>query len=184
MPIKVSEVISAAAQLVGRDDLSFKAQKGTDDREIDLLLECFHFIESEIALEYLPLRCSERLSAADGKVDLSAFSKAPLEVLSVRSLSGMGIPFSLFADHLEVEGKAEEVEVFYAYAPAKKAIGDDCELPEKMTVRLLSLGVAAEFLIAHGLYTEGASFSGRYREALAAAVRVRRKLVLPPRRWV
>ncbi len=184
MPIRVSEVLAAAAQLVGRDDLANGVGAAKEDAEITLLCECFHFIESEIALEYFPLKKTERVKVTEGKVEFSAFSKVPLEVLSVRSPSGMGIPFSVYEDHIAVGTKEGEADISYAYAPSRKGKEDASELPERATLSLLSHGVAAEFLLAHGSFAEAAVFETKYREALASAFRTRRaKLSVPARRW-
>lgn len=185
MPVNVSEVISAAAQLVGREDLA-SAIRGTQaNDEIDLLVKCFNLVESDIALCCLPLKLRESFSPAEGKVAFSAFAKPPIDILSVTLPSGMGIPFELFPDEIQVSEDARSILVTYAYAPFEKEKNGECELPERFTLHTLALGVAAEFLLAHGLYAEAERFEERYREALPPAKEQRgKKLCLRARRWV
>lgn len=185
MPIQVSEVLAAAAQLVGRDDLLNKIAGAQEDSEVTLLLKCYNLIENELALDDFPLKARESLSPAKGELAFSAFRKAPTEIFSVALPSGMGIPFKLFADKIEVAENVKEVVVTYAYPPAEKAKGDVCECTGKISLRLLALGVAAEYLLAHGLYAEASAFEERYREALRSAVRTtERKRRIRARRWV
>lgn len=184
MPIQVKEVIMNAARLVGRDDLATKADLAETGGEVALLLKCFASVESEIALVGFPLSASQRLVPQGNSIALSAFSKPPLEVLSVTSTSGMGIPFTLLQNKIELERADGAVNVTYTFAPAEKGLEDVSELPDKVTARTLALGVASEFMLAHGLYAEAERFDVRFREALRRAKRTLRKLSVPARRWV
>lgn len=185
MPIQVSEVLSAAVQLVGRDDLSSKIAGSAEDSEVKLLVKCFNLVENEVALDYFPLKAQESLSPDGGKLAFSSFGKAPADILSVALPSGMGIPFTLFPDRIEVAKDVKEAIVTYAYSPAEKTKDGVSDFSDKISSRLLALGVASEFLLAHGLYAEASSFEKRFREAIRAAVRTtERRRSIRARRWV
>lgn len=185
MPIQVKEVVSAAAQLVGRDDLYKKAQEGGEDEELSLLFDCFSRVENEVALDYFPLKAVKSVFPDGGKIAFSSFEKYPVDILSVVSPSGMDIPFEVYSDHIEVAKNTPSAVVSYTYAPTKKGAEESSELPEKISLVALSSGVAAEFLLAHGLYAEAAAFETRYHEALLGVEKhAGKKYRMSARRWV
>ena len=62
---------------------------------------------------------------------------------------------------------------------------DDVAFPARISARLLSMGVCAEFLLTCGRYAEAEVWEGKFREGLRAAGVFRRKLcAIRSRRWV
>ncbi len=182
MSITVKETIGYAASLIGRNDLAAEAKTGeAPSGELLLLVRCFNLVENEVALDYIPLLKEESFLPVEGKIPFSSFSEAPVSVKKVTK-SGIETAYDLFPSYLKVKGDGQ-TDIVYAYAPRAKELGDDSDFGGPVSVRLLALGVAAEFELAAGRFSEAASFDRMYREALACAGRVLRKLSLPARSW-
>lgn len=174
---KVKDVLTAAAGLIGHD----LGMEGSSSEE-SLLLQCYNLIENEVALDYFPMFRTDELLPADGKIPYTAFSETPVWIKRVCDLLGRSVTFEARPDALIVD-MGGSVRVEYAYAPKAKTAEDPCELCQNASVRLLAYGVAAEYLLALGRFSEAAVFDGKYRDALRAAGQSRRKLTLRGRRW-
>lgn len=183
MAISVCDAVVMAATLISRGDLAQRAEARLEyDTEVALLVRCFNLTESEIALGAFPITVSEEHTPADGCIAFSDLDREPIQIVSVRDLSDMGVPFSVVGQKIVLKGEVLSVKVAYTCAPTVKTIADTCELT-RVTTRLLALGVASHFLLAQGRYAEAAAFEARYQSAVRAANVVRHKLVLRARRW-
>ncbi len=185
--MKVREVLYDVTIYLGMKD----SMKDLEDEsvymtdELKLLLRCFNLAENELALDYIPLKARERFVPQDGVLEYTRFSKPPVDVLSVRDGRGKEVRTECFPAHLLLPADTGEVEVTYAYAPAEKTdVEQECDHTGKISARLLALGVAAEFLISGGRYSEAAEFRKKFLDAVRAANVLRRKLATPSRRWV
>lgn len=183
MAISVNEVIATAAELVSRADVAAKVQENAEsDQEVALLVRCFNLVESEIALDYFPLTASEEVVPTGTTVEFAALKNEPVQIVSVKDPSDMGMPFSVTGQSIVLKRSAPRVTVKYMYAPSQKGLGEESELGT-VSARLMALGVASEYLLACGRYEEAAAFEARYHDAVRAANIVRRKLTIPARRW-
>lgn len=183
--MKVLDVISLAAENLGREDLAAQVNNcaAGPAGELSSLLRCYNLVENEVALDYFPLKQEETLAAGEGKVSFKDFSFSPVEVLWVKC-GEAPVPFELRPDGLLVPKNATQVRILYTYSPKEKEWGDDCELGGKVSARLLSFGVCCEYCLTNGQYGEAAMWEKKYREALRAANMLRKKLSVRSRRWV
>lgn len=183
--MKVRDVMALAAANLGREDLVALVCGCSGEPEGDLaaLLRCYNLVENEIALDYFPLKQRDAVKISDGKLSYSELSRAPVTILSVTD--GLReLPFEALPTGLSVNAPGSfRGEILYTYSPAEKEIDGDCEFSEKISARLLSLGVACEFCLSHGLFAEAAVWEKKYRDALKAADICRKKLSVRPRRW-
>ena len=188
----IKDVLTLAAEELGRPDLAeavgtaytAAASGAAPEGEAALLLTCYRLVENEVALDHFPLRTEETFAPADGAVLFTRFSRPPVEVLSVRTAAGQEVPFCVHASRLSLPPRTGEVAVVYTYAPEAPEIDGEVPFPERISARLLSWGVAREFLISGGRYAESETFSEKFRAALRAAGLSRRKLRVRGRRWV
>ncbi len=180
MPIAVQDVIQTAARLIGLGELVTEPEASS---EALLFVRCFNLIENEIALDYFPLKRTETIEPADGKILYTAFSETPVFIVGAEDAAGRKIPFEAFPAYLDVKGHAGPVSVHYAYAPKTKTPKDNTDFSGRISCRLLAYGTAAEYLLACGKFAEAAAFDKKYRDALAAAGDPRRKLSIRGRRW-
>lgn len=184
----VKEVLALAAEHLARADLQKQLEELSEDAapkgELASLLRAYNLVENELAVDVLPLKAEETLSAEDHLIPWSAFSYAPAGVRAV-FVSGYETCFEpqkegLFLPRL----KAGKAVVRYCYSPAPKAIGDEGEFGGRVTARLLSFGVAREFCLSRGMFEEAKLWDGRYQDAVRAAALPRRALAMRARRWV
>ncbi len=179
----VKEVVALAAANLGREDLVQAAGSLTrPSGELISLLRCYNLVENEIALDYLPLKREETLAVTDGRVQYSQFSFAPVDIFSVKR-GGRECAFTLYSDGVTVEGEGEAT-VLYAYSPAEKTWEDCGEYDGKVSKRLMSFGVACEFCLSRGQFSEAAVWQKRFQEALRAASLRRTRRSVRSRRWV
>ncbi len=184
--MRVKEVLALAAAMLGREDLAASVYDlaGEPAGELASLLCCYNLVENEIALDYFPLKYEQIFVAESGCVPYTRFDYAPVCVNAVTS-GGKPVAFKEFPDCLKADvRRGESVSVIYSYSPAQKGWEDDGSFSEKISPRLLALGVAHEFCLSRGQYSEAAMWEKKYRESLKAANIIRRKLAVRSRRWV
>lgn len=184
--ISVREVLAMAAENLGREDLVRAVYDcgGEPSGEVESLLNCFELVENEAAIDYFPLKTRECVKTEGGAIELSALSHPPVEILKVFR-GHLSLPFEVLPKRILVFGsRGEEVIVEYLYRPRKKRICDDSELSLRVSPRLLSFGVACEYLLKNGQFSEAAVFEKRYFDAMRAAKIAKRPLFLRSRRWV
>ncbi len=182
--MKVKDVVLKAAALLGEAETVEAFIKGTNTagkKQAELFLTCFNLVENELALDYIPLLKEEYLTAENGKIVYSDFSLDVVRIVRVRDKNGASMPFSLFADYMQVDG--DGAYVTYAYTPKEKTFTGESDFTVGVSVRLMAYGVAAEYCMAMGLYEESAHWDKKYKEGIEGARSVERKK-MPSRRWV
>ena len=186
--MQVKEILALAAQGLGREDLKEALEGGEaaeeTQKELACLLRGYNFVENEIALEYFPLKAEESFPCAGGNLAYTHFAHAPVNVHKVTDKAGREVDFKLFPAYLSLPDGTDEAMVLYSYAPEKKDFGDESAFSGRISARLMSYGVASEFLLANARYTESDLFQKRYQDALRAAGILRRRLSMHARRWV
>lgn len=186
--MKVKDVLALAAANLGREDLEAAVRDHTGEPagELASLLRCYNLVENEIALDYYPLKAEESFTpGGDGRISYSSFAYAPVSVTGVTGTCGP-VRYETFPSYLKLPDarEGESVTVSYTYSPAQKEWEDDSAFSEKISARLLSFGVACEFCLSRGQFSEAAMWDNKYREALKAANIIRKKLAVRSRRWV
>lgn len=185
MPIPVKDVLKTAAELIGEEELLAEiGREGPSSEGLSLLLKCFNLIENEVAIDYLPLKNSEKLPFEQGELPYTKLSRPPVHLYRVIDAGGYDLRFKSYPDRIVLEEPVPAATVVYAYAPHEKTAEDDSDFPSGVSARLFAYGTAAEYLLARGKYREAALFDRKYREALTAAAGVRKKLSMRTRRWV
>lgn len=184
--MQVKEIAALAAECLGRDDLAALAHtaKSEPRGELSSLLRCYNLVENEIALDYIPLIEEERLQVVNGEVSFSRLRFSPVEVKRVTDENGISVSFELLPDRLKVPERELFVTVRYTYSPPRKGWEEESAFDGKVSPRLMAQGIASEFCLSHGQFSEAAMWEKRYRESLRAAHIVRRTLFVRARRWV
>ncbi len=183
--MNIRDILKLAADLLGMADVANEIMRfsGTPSGEIEAFLRCYHLVESEIALDYLPLIRKDAMKAEDGKLHFADFPEEPVDIRKVTA-GGLKVRFTLYEGYLELPAGTTDVEVTYAYAPKKRLISDKSVFTGKVTERILGYGVASEYCFAACRYDESKMWGERYREALRSAGLLRRTLSVRSRRWV
>ena len=181
----VKDILIGAAEFCGKTELAdYLSGKpctdvGAAQREEETILRCYNLAENEIALDYLPIRCTEGV-VSEGVVSFAALKKPPLEIFSAEDGEGNRLPFTVSGDGVRV--RAGKVLLTYSYRPAVKRAQDAPEMSGKANARLLALATACEYALMSGMLDAAALLDKRYRDALACACRERGGR-LKMRRW-
>lgn len=186
--MKVKEVLSEALRLVGRDDVADAIDSNallTDEqtRIKRAFLTYFNSVFDELARGYFPLDARDVLCAKDGKFALADLTFSAVRITRVTD-GEKPIEWRIYPDYLYAD--AEEVTVFYEYAPDALTENDEfCYPVYAVGKNLVEYGVAAEYYLVLGAAAESRSWENKYRdeiEALMARSRVNGRI--PPRRWI
>ena len=179
--MKVREVLEFAAELLGLGD----GNGGGFDCASPLgekLLEKFLAVENEVALDYLPLVAEDEIVSETGVVFFSELTKKATRILKISGESGENVPFAIYPQYVKTQ--PSKMVVRYAYTPSEKGIDDEVEAQACVSVRLLAYGVASEYCLGEGLYSEASVWEGKYKKALLAAYKITPNRVVSSRRWV
>lgn len=185
--MKVNEVILAASRLLGLEKdvgVYLESGYGSGREKTERLLACFNLVESELALDYLPLLAQETFSVHEGKIAYEQFSKNPSRIISVLDTQGNRLPFQLYPTEIQLDKRQKEGVVEYAFLPQEKKLNEDSDYQRGVSVGLAAYGVAAEYCAAEGLYAEAAFWDKKYKEKIAKAYAVKKGGRMQSRRWV
>lgn len=176
--MKLGECILLAANSLGLENvLSDKTQSDTDK----LLVCCANNVLDEITSEYLPLKCEVTVSTSDGTIPYSELGNV-YDVVNVTK-NGVKIDYSLYPSFIEVDGLGEYKVTFYA-RPNKLEPEDDIPVQLRLTPRIVSYGIIAEYLLVSGLYEEAVTYDRRFKDALNRLAYCNGEKRIKRRRWL
>ena len=180
----VKEILLAAAGILGKADEVKAYFDGTDNEaeaDVENLLRCFQLVESELAIDYLPLHAEEEVETQTGAIFFDEFTRSPVRILRVCDEGGKSCSFKLFPEYVKTQ--SGKVTVTYTYLPNKKALDGESDYKAQASVRLFAYGIAAEYTLACGMFEDAAVWDKKYKDAIAAAYRSTPSRVMRSRRW-
>ena len=181
----VKEVVIAAANLVGGAEsvqAYLDGQNNAGETETNALVRAFNMVESELALDFIPLLVEEKQKVVGGKVAYASLTKKLARIVEARDLDGRKLAFETFPTALRV--KAKEVIVQYAYLPEEKGLEDGVEYESRVSKALLAYGVAESYCGSRGLYAEARFWEKKYKAQLTEACGKNRGGRIRARVWV
>lgn len=186
---------SGGNELDGSVDLGGSEDEGVDTVSVEGLVEttegkklaealvrCFNIVESELAVDYLPLLFEEEFETETGVVYYSELARSVVRVVKVTDAWGNEAPFKLFPEYLKTQ--AGQVKVRYTYAPREKTLSDSSDYLLYASVRLFAYGIAAEYSLSCGYFEDAAVWDKKYKDAIAAVYRKKPCRKIQSRRWV
>lgn len=186
--MQVKEIIMSAAMMAGREDIcgylaGDEEDEGTAAKDTENMVRCFNLVENEIALEYKPLKYSQRIVTDNGIVEFAELQKQALDIIKVEDESGNKVKYKLYQTYLKT--KPDTVVVHYTYIPQKKTLEDKSDFAAAdIPLRTAALGVVTEFSLISSLFDEAVMWDRRYKDSLQRACSKKVKSVLPARRWI
>lgn len=186
MKVSVKAAVRATAQTlgVGEGVEAYLDGNSTEEgkRDAEFLLACFNRVENELALDYLPLIAEDEVLSSTGVVGYDELSYPAVRVFCVEDEEGNSLRYKLFPERLET--RAGKLKIVYAYSPAEKDIDGESDYQAAVSERLFVCGMAAEYLLAEGELEAASIWDKKYKEAVAAAYKMRPVKRLRSRRWV
>lgn len=181
----VKEILLETARKIGKYQEVSNYLNGEDtvgEALTNELLECFHTIENELALDYLPLYAEEELVSKTGAVYFSELDHAAVRIVEVLDGYGNVLKFQLFPQYLKTQpGK---LKIRYSYTPERKTVDGESDFNLHASARLFAYGMAAEYAIQNGLFEEAGIWDRKYKEAISAAYKATPNKKIASRRWV
>ncbi len=156
--MKIKECIQLAAETLNLDATL------TGESDLDkLLLRCANNCLDEITSEYLPLASETEVESENGLIAYSKLGVAVYDVVWVKK-EGTKVDFELFPSAIRVKKDGKYLIRFYT-RPLPLAMED--EIPDlHLTPRVVSYGIAAEYMLVNGFYEEAAMYDRRFKDAL------------------
>lgn len=185
------ECVAAAAEFLALDGMASALREKRENElseseksELKLLIGCAGFVANEIATQYFPLIAAENVKAVNGFIAYGSLKKSYADIVCVKvrgvkkrfGRSPLGVTLT--------EPYSGEAEITYSYAPAAVELDGMTEWQtEKLGARVFGYGIACEYCIINGM-SEAVMWDKRYKDALSAAGRGKREIILKPRRWI
>lgn len=146
------------------------------------LLACCNLVMGELYEQYA-LDCrSTVVQAADGVIDMGNLKMC--KVLSLVDSSGRSVPFKHTYGGLLVKD-ACKCNLTYSRLPDPLDFESEIKFSDpRISERIFTYGVIAEYMRIIGDYTESASWTDKLACALSAAMSARSGARLPDRRWL
>ena len=183
--MKVNDIVKQVAtflQLTNVIDANLSNFENLDtqsQKDINLILSSMNEVLSDIATDYLPLVCSENIEVTDGTFDLKTLENSFYKLVRVKTNK----PYHLDFETLKIANGIYEVD--YLYLPEIYEIDDDItEFDSRLTIYALCYGIAGEYCLISGNYSESELWNSRYENAMDVATSHRALFSLKKRRWV
>ena len=182
--MEINDVIKEVAKLLGLSNVlsanldgnSFDAQT---QKDINLIVSSTNEVLSDIAIDYMPLKAKEHIVVENGVFDLTTLTKPFHKLIKVETSQ----QFRLFRENLFIRDGV--YDVVYTYLPEVYELGDSIDdFDSRLTLYALCYGVAAEFCLISGNYSESELWASRYDESMRAVMRSAGIPTLKNRRWI
>lgn len=154
-----------------------------DSSKKEKMNKCIQTVLQEIAQDYLHCIFSEKVYLSSNEKYL--FTKLTKPIISMRNLlkDDCSVPFKMVNDGFTVD-ECGEYTVIYNYLPQIDVeSGLITEFSPSLTDRVVSYGVAAEYLLLEGRYDEASLWDSRFRDGLKSAIRLYHPIKIKGKVW-
>lgn len=177
--MKLKEVINKVIDILGIEN---EVNVETSSSKLSKLISCANTVYSELVIEYVPLKTSEKITFSDGRAYYASFSNYVREVLTVKNNTGK---YDFECYPLYVKSSADgECEVTYLYYPNELTIDSEIILPPSFTAHVLAQGIVSEYFYRTGLVDEAVFYRTRYENSVINVTKKRKSCNLPRRRFI
>ena len=158
------------------------AQAMRHNADCNLLLTCCNSVMEDLFRQFAFDCRSTVVEAVNGLIDTSLLKIC--RAVSLTDSAGRKTPFAYCASGLKVDADGK-YNLTYARLPDELDFDTDVTLPNcKITNRIFTYGVIAEYLRIVGDYLNSQSWLGKFNQALTVATTSKTDLRLPSRRWL
>ncbi|MBO4251965.1 MAG: hypothetical protein J5911_04835 [Clostridia bacterium] len=158
--IKTAAVYLNLTDVIGYLDNDIADPSSSTLSQTDRLTRLANLTISELAASYVPMVCSQQVTAENGRIVFSDLTYNVTRILSVKNQFGQDAEFKIFPEYIEVFGGTYTIE--YEYAPSNYGLNGTVGFNKKVTAALLGYGVAAEFCVMEGRFEEAILWRKRY----------------------
>ena len=182
--MEIKDVIKEVATLLGLSNVSganldadsFDSQT---QKDINLIISSTNEVLCEVATDFLPLKTKETVTVANGCFDLTTLTHDFHKLVEVDTSES----YYVLRENLYI--KDGTYDVTYTYLPEIYELNDEIEdIDLRLTLFALSYGVAAEYCLISGNYSESELWASRFNDAMRVATRNTKIPKLKERRWI
>ena len=154
----VKEIIEKSAELLGVE---------LTDENTEKLLRCYNLIETELAIDYFPLRAVDKVIIKDNKIKYTDLKNKPSGILSVIDFQNDEVKYTICIEYLELKKNYNGHYFFvrYNYIPEEKTIDENCDYDCRYE-QVFKYGICAEYCLMKGDYETASSFNEKYKKAI------------------
>lgn len=182
--LSVLKIITHASKLLGDKEMIENIKnKNYDNENIDVLMTAVNMLNNQIAANYIDIVESVKVSASRGVIPYYEIStKNILQIKSVTTIDGIDVPFETRSNSICLPNG--DYEIKYSYFPNDVLINDVIDYYTNISERIFAQGVVGEYLFLKGDIEEASAWDKRFKQNLFCALRPRRGITMPKRRWV
>lgn len=172
--MKLSEIVAAAATLLGREEINEYLSDTTTENvsattlaEVDTMTRLANLVLNELAGSYIPMVCTEKVTPVNGRVYYSELDRKILKIRGVYDDYGRKLFFVVHPEYLHARGEADSVE--YEYLPDNLGLTEETGYLDKdVSVSVLAYGLAAEVCLSENRFDEAVMWRKRYSDGVAS----------------
>ena len=148
-------------------------------RDINLIISCINSVVCEIATEHLFLKETESIEVGGGEFELANLSKSFHKLVKVNTTK----KYSVKNEKLYIQDG--RYDVTYYYIPDEYGFEDEItEFSGRLSIYALCFGVAGEYCLISGNYSESEMWNSRFESAMQSAKRGVKIPNLKERKWL
>ncbi|MGN1222383.1 MAG: hypothetical protein ACI4TT_04040 [Christensenellales bacterium] len=182
--MSVKEVIKQVAILLQLNNLidanldDYENLDSQTKKDINIVVSCINEVLCDISTDYLMLETTETIEVKEGTFDLANLSKVFYKMISFVPLNEYKIEYN---NLLVKDGK---YKITYNYLPEIVGLDDNIVYDNRSTIYGLCYGVAKEYCLVCGNYSESEMWESKFISAMQIAVRKSGTVFLKQRRWI
>ncbi len=148
-------------------------------KDINLILSSMNEVLSDIATDYLPLVYCEEIEVENSEFEFSNLTKPFYKLQKIETKK----PYNIELETLYIaNGK---YKIHYQFLPDIFELGDEItDFDSRLTIFAVCYGVASEFCLISGNYSESELWNSRFESAMDIAKRQNKVFSLKSRRWL
>lgn len=163
----VKEIIEKSAELLCAE---------LTDENTENLLQCYNLTETELALDYFPLRAVDNVIIKDNKIKYSDLKNKPSRILSVIDFQNDEVKYKICIEYLELKKNYNGHYFFvrYNYIPEEKTIDEKCDYDCRYE-QVFKYGICEEYCLIQGDYETASAFNEKYKKAILERYAIRKR---------
>ena len=175
------DIAKSAAAVLQADDIEYALDRGETGDDVRVIAKCVNMAVAEMSGDGFPLCERQVLTARDGVIPLSSFSRAPT---GVRETTADGKRVAFTVDSLGVHVPRDgEYCVTYCFAFKDSELDDKAELGALCDKYVATYLTARNYCLITGRTDEASIWDQRYN-AEAEKLRLTRRARIQGRKWL
>lgn len=167
----VKEILLSCATCLGREEIIKYLSDTSSDADtqtisaVSNMVSLLNMVLCELATSFIPMVYSEKISFYKGSYKISSFKKNAIEIIELLDDYGQKVDYKIVGEN--ILSNVSKANVTYQYLPENYGLDDVIGYAEKDVSKMtLTCGLAAEFSISEGSFSEAVMWHKRYVEGV------------------